>query len=174
MPAARGHTAHPRAGADPGVVYPVILAVDGDPEPMCVDFPEARIPPSARHRTRGPRGAWPQTRLQRLEDLMEPPQGARPQAAKLCDDAIVGALAKRLDRVCALGLEDAERTNLLACARGTALDPGRNVSAKRALNRRFPAVAPARIRRRLSSVCAQRGVWLVMTLEIAHTKARVL
>ena len=51
----------------------------------------------------------------------------------------------------------------MASARGTSLDPGTNVAAKRALNRRIGAVAPERLKLKLASMCAKRGVWLVLT-----------
>ena len=68
-----------------------------------------------------------------------------------------------LDEIDALALEDTQWKNLIKSARGTSLDPGRNVNAKRALNRRIATVAPGRLRLKLTSMCAHKGVWLVLT-----------
>ena len=151
-------------GNDPGVVHPCTFAVDGESEARFVDLPEARIAPlqarieaevaARRNFKRGSRRWHASWRRQRALDR---------KVRNICDDVIVQALGKLLDDICGLGLEDTEWKNLMASARGMSLDPGTNVAAKRALNRRIGAVAPGRLRLKLASMCARRGVWLVLT-----------
>ena len=152
------------AGGDPGTTHPCTFIVDGESEHRFVDFPEHRIGPlqvaienevaSRRHQRRGSRrwqASW--SRHKRLDRKLR----------NICDDTIVKALRKLLDQIDAIGYEDTQWKNLIASAKGTSLCPGTNVAAKRALNRRIAAVAPGRMRLKLASMCAKRGVWLDMT-----------
>ena len=152
------------AGGDPGTTHPCTFIVDGESEPRFVDFPEHRIDPlqlaidkevtSRRHQRRGSRrwqASW--NRHKHLDRKLR----------NLCDDTIVKALHKLLDHIDAIGYEHTQWKNLIASAKGTSLFPGTNVAAKRALNRRIAAVAPGRMRLKLASMCAKRGVWLDMT-----------
>ena len=152
------------AGADPGVIHPAALAVDGEDTPRFIDLPEERIAQwqknietevaTRRHLKRGSQN-W-NTSWDRQKTLDT-------KIRNVCDDAVVQALACILDEIDALALEDTQWENLIKSARGTSLDPGRNVNAKRALNRRIAAVAPGRLRLKLTSMCAHKGVWLVLT-----------
>ena len=152
------------AGDDPGVVNPMTLVVAGQDEPIYVKLPETRIKAwqkgietevelrrRYRRNSRNWKNSW--NRQKTLDKKIR----------NVCNDAVIQTLARILDNIDALALEDTQWENLVKSARGTSLDPGKNVAAKRALNRRIAAIAPGHLRVKLQSMCARRGVWLVLT-----------
>lgn len=76
-------------------------------------------------------------------------------------DWIEKATSELVERADTIVIEDLHINNMVRSARGTAAQPGSNVSAKRALNRALLAVAASLIRRRLADKCRQAGVELV-------------